>query len=261
MSAATVRELHTARFYDDRAEPYAYARPLFERVVREGARRSGLVFAIDAIDDDQGCAVAVRAGSPNAVNDALMQVVANLREANAASSAYDIVLADTGTRQGLFDASSVAIRIGLARNPVLMRGGSLILMVDSADDAHDDNDDARAFYDVLSNATTPDQVILQLQGRSLQPGEDRAYLLAQVMQRNHVVVAGSQHEQLARASHFLSAPSIREAAELAESFADVRPKALIVRNAARSIPVFGGSYWSDDSDSDPIDDALIELSW
>lgn len=267
MSAATVRELHTTRFYDDRAEPSAYARPLFERVVREGARRAGLVFAIDAIDDAQGCAVAVRAGAPNAVNDALMQVMSNMREASAASSAYDIVLVDTGATQGLFDASTAAIRIGLARNPVLMRGGSLILMADAANDTHNDSDESRAFYDALSNATIPDQVILQLQGRSLQPGEDRAYLLAQVMQRNHVIVAGAQHDQLARASHFLSTPTVREAAELAESFADVRPKALIVRNASRSIPAFGGSYWGSDSandrdsDRDPIDDALIELTW
>lgn len=253
MSAATMRELRTTRFLDDQAEPSQYTRPLFERVVREGARRAGLVFALDAIDDSNGCALAVRAGSPNAVNDALMSIEANLNEASISGEVFDVVLADSGTplQPNLYDATRAAIHIGLARNPVLMRGGALILP--SAGNG-DDSVAGRAFYDALTTGATPDQVILQLQGRSLRKGEDRAYLLARVMQRHHVIAAGSHREHLARASHFLSSPNMRDASELAESFVDHRPRALIVRNASRSVPTASRPFWTSDDSLDELFD-------
>ena len=265
MSAATRRELRTTRFLDDRAEPTTYARPLFERVMREGARRAGLVFAVDAIDDASGCMVAVRAGAPNAVNDALAQTIAEMRESRVASSVYDVVIADVGTgrqpQSGLFNASRAAINIGLAQNPVLMRGGTLILPTSAADDNESEDADITSFYDALTNAATPDLVIQQLQGRSLSRGEERAYLLAHVMQRHRVIAAGAHRESLARASHFISAPNVRDAAELAESFAGRRPRSLIARDATRLIPTYSGPYWGNNDDRDLIDDELAELQF
>ena len=265
MSTATTRELHTTRFLDDQTEPAIYTRPLFERVVREGARRAGLVFAVDAIDDAQGYALAVRAGAPNAVNDALTQDIMMMREAGVASTSYDVVVVDTSrhAHRGLFNAARAAINVGLARNPVLMRGGSMILPTIAnsdlgSDDYEDyDNDEERAFYDALTNASSPDLVIQQLRGRSLRPGEERAYLLAHVMQRHHIIAAGPHHEQQARTSHFLSSPNVQDAAELAESFTGSHPRALIVRNAQHSVPAFTGLSWDS---SDPFEDALIELT-
>lgn len=261
MSDATTRELRTTRFLDDQTEPAIYTRPLFERVVREGARRAGLVFVVDAIDDAQGCALAVRAGAPNAVNDALTQDIMMMREAGVASTSYDVVVVDTScnAQRGLFNAARAAINVGLARNSVLMRGGSMILPTAAEDDLDNDGDsaEARAFYEALTNASSPDLVIQQLRGRSLRPGEERAYLLAHVMQRHHIIAAGPQREQLARTSHFLSSPNVQDAAELAESFTGSRPRALIVRNAQHSVPAFTGLSWDS---SDPFEDALIELT-
>jgi hypothetical protein len=249
---ATMREVRTTRFYDDRVDAPAYARPLFERVVREGARRAGLVFAVDALEDANGCVVAVRAGAPNAVNDALTELAMTMRDAPVASPTYDVVLAEPGPRNpfGLFDASRAAISIGLMVNPVLMRGGALILPIGRSDG---DTATSRAFFEALTNAAEPEMVIQQLQGRSLDMGEARAYLLAHVMQRHHLIAAGRQ-EQLARDSHFVPASSVREAAELAESFAGRRPRALIVRNPLRTSPTFSGRL----DNADPEDDLLIE---
>jgi hypothetical protein len=98
-------------------------------------------------------------------------------------------------------------------------------------------------------------VVQQLQGRSLSQGEARAYMLARVMQRYHIIAAGRQ-EQLARDLHFVPAASVREAAELAESLVGRRPHALVVQNALRTIPSFSGPY----SGAGPREDELFELS-
>lgn len=251
---ATTREMRTTRFFDDRIEGAAYSRPLIERVLREGARRAGLVFAIDAIEDARGCALVLKAGAPNAVSDAVSDVVMALREARVASSSYDMILAESGSRSpgSLYDASRAAINIGLSRGSVLMRGGALIVPIGKHGD---EGANARAFYDTLANASEPDLVIQQLQGRSLNRGEQRAYLLAHVMLRHHLIAAGSQSDKVARDSHFLSTHSMREAVELAENFAGSLPRALRVRDALQTVPTYIGPYFG----SDPRDDALIEL--
>lgn len=254
--SATQRELRTTRFFDDQVEPTSMALPLRNRVAREVARRAGLAFVVDAIVDAQGCVLAVQAGAPNAVNDALLRELYAMRDASVKSYTYDVLLPDSHQRSGLYDASREAIRMSLVRNPVLMRGGSLILPVDAWADALEDSEEARAFYDALTNAPTPDRVIEQLQGRSLKKGEDRAYLLAHVMQRHHVIAAGAPREQLARDSHFVPSRDVREAGELAESYVGHTPRALVVRHSRRSQPAFSGPLYG----SDPFDDALMEIN-
>ncbi len=254
--AATQRELRTTRFFDDQVEPAEYSLSLLNRVSREINRRAGLAFVMDAIVDAQGCVLAVRAGAPNAVNDALMREVYAMRDASVKSYAYDVLLPDSNHRAGLYDASREAIRMSLVRNSVLMRGGTLILPVDGWADGLEDSEESRAFYDALTNAPTPDRVIEHLQGRSLKKGEDRAYLLAHVMKRHHVIAAGAPREQLARKSHFLPANDVREAGELAESYAGRAPRALVVRHSRRSLPGFAGPYYG----NDPFDDALMEIN-
>lgn len=239
---STQRELRTTRFYDDRIEPSpVHDHPLLQRVVREGARRAGLMFAVGALVDSEGRALAIRAGAPINVDDALADLAVTLRESSVGAPSYDVVLAEPNWSGrmggGLFDASLAAIHISLAHNPVLMRGGSLILPVSRRGD---DSASARAFYDALTNAPSPEAVIQQLRGRSLLTGEARAYLLAHALQRCHLIVAGPHQERLMHDSHFLSSPSVREAAELAENFAGKHPRALIVRHALSTVPVFRG---------------------
>jgi len=253
VGASTRRELRTTRFYDDRIEPLlARDRPLFQRVLREGARRAGLMFALGALVDSAGRALAVRAGAPTSVDDALADLAVTLRESSVGAPSYDIVLAEPNwsKRMGgsLFDASLAAIHISLARNPLLVRGGSLILPVNRRED---DSASVRTFYDALASAPSPEAVIRQLQGRSLLAGEARAYLLAHAMQRYHLIIAGPQRERLMHGGHFLSSPSVREAAELAENFAGKHPRALIVRHALSTVPVFRGPLFVLDPPGSP----------
>ncbi len=242
------RELRTTRFYDDCIEPSELDLPLFQRVVREGARRAGLMFAIGALVDANNHPLAIYAGAPINVDDALANAARALQECDVGAPSYDVVLAEPSrsgrTSGSLFDAGLAAIHISLGRNPILMRGGSLILPIGRRDD---DGASARAFYDALTNAPSPESVIRQLQGRSLQAGEARAYLLAHAMQRHRLIVAGPQRECLARDIHFLSSSSVREAAELAENFTGKHPRALIVRHALSTTPVFRGALFTRDS--------------
>ncbi|MCS7055662.1 MAG: lactate racemase domain-containing protein [Thermoflexales bacterium] len=242
------RELHTTRFYDDQIEPSADRHPLLRRVLREGARRAGLAFAVGALVDAHGRPLAVRAGAPISVDDALADQAAALRESNVSRPSYDVVLADPSrnghTAGSLFEASLAAIRLSLGRAPILLRGSPLILPVEGCEDG---SSAARDFYNALINTASPELIIKQLQGRSLQAGEARAYLLAHAMQRNRLIIAGPQPERLARDFPILSSSSIREAAELAGNFTGKRPRALIVRHALSTTPVFRGLFSTPDS--------------
>ncbi len=259
VGALTRRELRTTRFYDDRIELPAYAPPLLQRVMREGARRAGLAFAVGALVDIDGHALAIRAGAPVNVDDALSDLAGRLRESDVDAPIYDVVLADpnwSGRKGGsLFDASLAAIHISLAHNPILMRGGALILPVERS---KDDSEAAQAFYDALTDAPSPESVIRQLKGRSLQAGEARAYLLAHAMQRHHLIIAGPHREPLMHAAHLLSSSSVREAAELAENFTGKNPRALIIRHALSTVPVFRGPLFALDP---PEETAIASPRW
>lgn len=249
VGAPARRELHTTRFYDDRIEPSAEGLPLFQRVMREGARRAGLVFAVGALVDADGRPLAIRAGAPVNVDDALAGLASRLRESDIGAPTYEVVLAEpiwSGRAGGsLFDAGLAAIHLSLGRNPILARGGSLILPVRSSEA---DSAAARAFYGTLMRASSPEQIIERLNGRSLGFGEARAYLLAHVMQRHRLIVAGPRPgEDLVRNLRILSSSSLREAAELAENFTGKHPRALIVRHALSTIPVFRGVAFPGDS--------------
>ncbi|MDW8396020.1 MAG: hypothetical protein RMM31_07240, partial [Anaerolineae bacterium] len=174
-----------------------------------------------------------------------------LRESAVPGASYDavIVAADPGTPQSLFDATALALQQGLAPSSVLVHGGSLILPTDGR--LGDEHEAAQAFYEALTNADAPEQVIQQLSGRTLRPGEDRAYLLAHLMQRYRVIAIGAEREHLVRASHLIPARTITEALEIAELFTDGSRCALVVPQAAVTLPVFSpfASMWFDGESS------------
>lgn len=244
-SAAVRREMQHTRFYDDCVRMSGES-PLTLTVLREASARTGMLFAVEALEDAQGHLIGVFAGQPEAVRSAVMRRIADLRESAVPESSYDVVVAAAvpGLPQNLYDATALALQQGLAPSSVLARGGSLIVPTNGQ--LGDDRAEAQAFYETLTNASAPEQVIQQLSGRTLRAGEDRAYLLAHLMGRHRVIVVGAEHEQLVRDSHLIPARTLTEALEIAELFAEDSRRALIVPQASVTLPVFSpfAGLWS-----------------
>ena len=169
----------------------------------------------------------------------------------ATEGAYDIVIADAGTNS-LYRASQTAIRIGLAPDSALQRGGVLVLPMAQAEanePASNDMPEAYDFYEALSSGSNTEEVIQLLSRRALAPGEDRAYLLAHVLQRNPIIAVGLRESDQAR--HVISVRNISEAAELAETFIGHRPRTLFLPRALSAVPVNTRTAASE------ADDALV----
>lgn len=252
LSAATTQsQLRNPLYLDDRLRPQSAGDGLYDRVMREGARRAGLIFAIDVLLDESDHVIAVRAGTPQAVNRELGMISHSSRD-TATEGAYDIVIAEAGTNS-LYRASQTAIQIGLAPDSALQRGGVLVLPMAQAE-AHEpaDNDapEAYDFYEALARGSNTEEVIQLLSRRTLAPGEDRAYLLAHVLQRNPIIAVGLRESDQAR--HVISVRNISEAAELAETFIGHRPRTLFLSRALSAVPVNTRTAAS------AADDALVD---
>ncbi|MDW8053767.1 MAG: hypothetical protein RMJ86_04405 [Anaerolineae bacterium] len=234
---STQQDLREARFFDGSAESGTEV-SLLERALHELARRAGLSFALEALEDEQGRLLAVFAGMPSGVRAAMQRRIAELREAPVRHAAYDaLVLAAPRRRpQSLFEAASTVVSQGLSPTSVLAHDGVLIVPVTG--DMGDQSAAAQAFYDALTNADSPEQAVHLLRGRALREGEERAYLLAHLMQRHRVIAVGAPHERLARNSHFIPARNLMEALEITESLVDHPPRVLLIKRPRVTRPVF-----------------------
>jgi len=235
----TQRELHTTRFYDDQLEAHPTDRPLRQYVIQEGAKRAGLMFAVGALVDAGGRAIAVRAGAPIAVEHALSQIALSVYGSMVEAPRYDVLLVqpEGGVTHGgtLFDAGLAAIRQGLPDRSVLAPGGVLILPV-CHQDAH--TEAAHTFYETLEWADSPDVLVQRLRGSSLRDGEIQAYLIGHLAQRYRIIITGPQQREPAFGGYFLYAPTMRDTVELAENFVSKYPRALVVRRGLTTLPVY-----------------------
>jgi hypothetical protein len=257
-SAATQNELRAARFLSDAADWNGRPQDLpYQRIAEEVARRAGLRFALSALTSDAGDVLAVKAGDPLSVNEALLPIAQSAREANVGHDDYDVAFLDADDPpQTLFQASAAVAHLGNMPASPLLHGGLMVLQTQRGL-AEADPQAAQNFYEVMAQGGQADGVLQVLNRRALRPGEDRAYLLAKAMSHYRVMVVGDDMDDLARASALLSARNLREAADLAESLAGRRPRALSIARAAYTRPVFSARY----SDETERIGSLGEIDW
>ncbi len=245
----TQRALRSARFLDDAAVRAGQVRENpFQGVLREVARRAGLLFVVNALlDPDTRVPVAFAAGAPIAVHDSLVRLAVELYEPEAPGAAYDVVVLTEGDdlRRTLFDASPGIAASALASRPVLRAQGILIAEARCAEPFPGFDPRASAgrlaesseFYQALAGANTADVLLRQLRDRSLRPGEERAYRMAQALSAGARIVLCDPLCVDKPGYGFSTARTMAEAAEIAESFVGHRPRALIVPQRGRRLPV------------------------
>lgn len=254
--SATQNELADTRFLDDLISPWRNEESIYDRVVREGARRAGLVFSVEMLFDQHGRTVAVKAGMPRQVNAELRLIAHTLREA-AASRAADLLVADVGP-VGFYSAARTPIHIGMAPDAALVRGGIVVLPDLQAESPAEPSEAAEidAFYDALDLGANSEEVIRHLSGRTLRPGEARAYLLAHVLQRHPVITVSAAGARPAR--HIIAARDMFEAAELAETLLGRRPYTLLLSRALSTLPV-ASRFAQPESAEDSLGSLLDDL--
>jgi hypothetical protein len=92
------------------------------------------------------------------------------------------------------------------------------------------------FFAALAQASSLQQLLTQYRRDGCRAGEQRAYMLAQVLLDYDVVVAGSQCPQVVEACHLVAAPSLNEALEHARQRLGTAAQVLYLPHPLQTIP-------------------------
>ncbi len=246
--AATIHELYGPRFLDDPSVGAGEVRDnVFQATIREIARRAGLKFVLNVVVNPDGGVAAIAAGAPNAVHDRLAAFARNIYEVDVPRESYHVVITGMAPEadRDLYQASCEAAFVTTPREPVLAKGGVMILPIGGRAGRGGEGrggEDRRRFYEALSDVAGLDTVMHHLRERGVRDGEPCAYRLAQgVVERDYrVIVAGPGSVRAVGNSGLIAARDLAEAAALAEAFVGSRPHTLILPEGRWLMPTFKG---------------------
>ncbi|MEO5929292.1 MAG: lactate racemase domain-containing protein, partial [Candidatus Kapaibacterium sp.] len=216
----------------------------FQEFVRAAGRLIGLDYVLNVLLDEDGAIIAAAAGEPDAVHDHLTATAREEYEVTIDRPAH-IVIAGVSPAKGtnLYQASRAATYLALAEGAPLLPGAPIILTAPIPEGAGDGTGERR-FFELLSSAKSPSALLSHLRAHGFPAGAQRAYILAQVLERHPVIVVGAEHPEIVEACHMLAAPNLESGLALAEERARKRfgiafpemLELLVVPNALVTLP-------------------------
>ena len=210
----------------------------FHETIREIARRAGLRFCVNVVNDDRERAVAVAAGDPDAVLARLVEVAASVYT-RPISKQYDIAIAGVGYPKdvNLYQASRAATYLRFAPTPVVREGGAIVVPAQLGEGAGEGAGEQR-FLAALERAESPAAVV-EAARRSFAGGEQRAVMVALTLQHCAIIVAASESPEVVRLAKLRAAVDVEEALDIAYEHIGRPPRAsvLLVPRALQTLPV------------------------
>jgi nickel-dependent lactate racemase len=235
---ATITATHGAAFLDDnRVRLGRVASNPFQAAMRECARRAGLKFVVNVVLDGDGRAAVVQAGDPISVHDRLVAFAKRLYEVPVPGQ-YDVVVAGIGGPKdaNLYQASRAPTHVGLASQPVVREGGVIITPARCPEGAGQGPGEQR-FYEMLSKTGDLRAMLDDLRRRGIQAGEQRAFMLAQVLLKHAVIIVGSEHPDVIHTCKMTPASTMDEAVTIARGIAGDHASALVIPHSLQTLPV------------------------
>lgn len=184
----------------------------FQAAVREAGRRARLQFVLNVVLDGGGRVLAVAAGAPDAVHDHLA-AAAHAASVVHAAHPYDAIIAGVGfpKDQNFYQASRAATYVGLVERPALAAGGVIILPAPCPEGIGAGTGEQR-FADLMrAGADRPAHLLAEMRAHGFPPGGQRAFMLAQLLERFRLAVVGCETPAALAACHVRTAASIEDA--------------------------------------------------
>ncbi len=209
----------------------------FQDAVREVARRSGLAFVGNAVLDDEGETVAFAYGAPEAVHDHLAQLAAPMFTV-AIPAQVDLAVAGVGAPKdaNLYQASRAATYLQFAPTPVVRRGGVVILPATCPEGAGEGSGEQR-FLAAMRQPGGASAIVERARRDGVQPGEQRAYIVALMLQDVRVAIVGAEDPELARSVGFNAFATMEDALAWAADYVGTPASCLVVPHAVHTLPV------------------------
>ena len=218
----------------------------FHEAISEAARRAGLRFIVNVVQDDQKQVVFVRAGEPQAAFKELVAFAKTLYEVPVPQQ-YDVAVAGVGYPKdaNLYQASRAASYLFFAPTPVVRPGGFFIVPAPCDEGAGDGVGEQR-FLTAMQNAPNVQFILDDARRNGYPPGQQRAFVMAKVLEQNDVIIVGAKDPDLMRSAKFLTALTMKDAFSLVskrfrrETLSRDRVDALIVPHALLTLPIVQG---------------------
>ncbi len=212
----------------------------FQQFVREAAAAIGLKFVVNVVLNGDGEADRGGAGHPIAVHDALIKIARSGHEV-AVDQLYDLIITkvDPPKDVNLYQASRAATYIGLRANPPLREGGVMIIEARCPEGAGQGVGERR-FYEALSNATDLQQLLDDFRRNGCRAGEQRAFMLAQVLLKYHVIIVGSACPAVVTACKMMAVDSIEAGLDRAREIIGGPTRVLYLPHPLQTVPIVIG---------------------
>jgi lactate racemase len=210
----------------------------FRQAVDEAARLAGLRFVINVVQDEQKRPVAVFAGETEAAFEKCVDLARTVFEVSIPRR-YDVAVAGAGYPKdvNLYQASRAVSYLFFAPTCVVKEGGVFILPAPMPEGAGEGTGE-RSFFETLRSAKKMSSLLAKLRKTGYPPGAQRAFIMAKVLEKNHVIVAGSRLPEVVRQAGMIPASDMDEAFATAAAILGRKDlDVLIVPHALLTLPI------------------------
>jgi lactate racemase len=210
----------------------------FRRAVEEAARLAGLRFIINVVQDEKKRPIAVFAGEAEAAFEKCVQAARKIFEVPIPKQ-YDIAVAGVGYPKdvNLYQASRAVSYLFFAPTCVVKEGGVFILPAPMPEGpGHGAGE--RRFFETLRSANDMSSLLAELRRTGYPPGAQRAFIMAKVLEKNHVIVVASEAPEVVRQAKMIPALHMEQAFRTACALMGRNdPDVLIVPHALLTLPI------------------------
>jgi len=151
---------------------------------------------------------------------------------------YDVAIAGVGFPKdaNLYQASRAPSYLFFAPTPVIKPGGFFIVPAPCSEGAGDGVGEQR-FLKAMQNAPDVQFILDDARQHGYPPGQQRAFVMAKVLEQAEVIVVGAEDPDLIRSAKFRTAPTMEAAFAMASESLGSNLDALIVPHALLTLPI------------------------
>jgi lactate racemase len=209
----------------------------FHEAVTEAARRANLRFILNVVLDDDKRILKIAAGDPQAAFEELVTFARSVYEVPIPHQ-YDVAIGGAGFPKdaNLYQASRAPSYLFFAPTPVVRPGGFFIIPAPCQEGAGEGVGEQR-FLAAMRDAPDVQSILDDARRNGYPPGQQRAFVIAKVLEQTRIVIVGSQRPDVVTACKMIPAATMDEALALAQHELGPALDVLIVPHALLTLPV------------------------
>ncbi|MBN1483270.1 MAG: nickel-dependent lactate racemase [Chloroflexia bacterium] len=209
----------------------------FRAALNESARRAGLRFVLNVVQDDAKRVVGVRAGDPVGAFSELVELARGLYEVPIPQQ-YDVVVAGIGFPKdaNVYQASRGPTYLHFAPTPVAKAGGTYIVPAPCQEGAGEGAGEQR-FYRALKEAVRMEALVERMREEGYPPGQQRAFMVAKVLTEAQIVIVGAEQPEIVREMHMVPLETMEQALGWVQERQGPELDVLVVPHSLLTLPV------------------------